>query len=104
MTMRDKIAQVLCETPTGNYGKQADAILAALPDMIPDLVWEGCVAVSPMTRKRYVADWYDAGDLCTALTIDGNYECGEMPMSNLKAAANAHNRAAIMAAFTGGKP
>jgi hypothetical protein len=32
MTMRDKIAQVLCETPTGHYGKQADAIIAALPD------------------------------------------------------------------------
>jgi hypothetical protein len=32
MTMRDKIAQVLCETPTVHYGKQADAIIAALPD------------------------------------------------------------------------
>jgi hypothetical protein len=32
MNMRDKIVQVLLDTPTRNYGKQADAIVAVLPD------------------------------------------------------------------------
>jgi hypothetical protein len=78
----------------------ANAILAALPDMIAPLVWVNGFATCPVTKDRYSADWYDAGDSCTALLINGTFDCGDMPMEDLKAVANAHHRAAIMAAFT----
>ena len=41
MNALDKIAEIVREYDwdIGNDGEVADAILAALPDMIPDLVW-----------------------------------------------------------------
>lgn len=77
----------------------ADAIIAALPGMVQPLVWVGNKAIAPATGIIYIADWYDAGDLCTVLTIDGDYQCGEMNMDDLKAAAQAHYAATIMQAF-----
>jgi hypothetical protein len=81
--------------------RAADAIIDAMPDMIASLVWEEGIAVCPVTKDRYSADWYDAGDDCTALLINGTYHCGDMSMTELKSAANTHRRAAIMAPFTG---
>jgi hypothetical protein len=85
----------------------ADAILAALPDMIAPLVWEGNIAQNNM-GGRYVIGWYDAGDLCTALDFHGygnpdtrQYIGGDTFVSDLKAAANTHHRDAIIAIFTG---
>jgi hypothetical protein len=127
MSMRDQIAALMWRTQSIDAGtpqsvtngrtleafadagdevrrywlKQADAILEALPDMIAPLVWEEGIAVCPVTKNRYSASWYDAGDDCTALLIDGTYHCGDMSMTELKAAANTHHRAAIMVAFTG---
>jgi hypothetical protein len=108
MSMRDQIAEIIEHNAGVNgYGfvingpQIADAILEALPDMIAPLAWEEGIAVCPVTKNRYSAGWYDAGDDCTELLIDGTYHCGDMSMTELKAAANTHHRAAIMAAFTG---
>jgi hypothetical protein len=109
--MRDQIADIINEEliydddgSVSCFMDSADAILAALPDMIAPLVWEEGIAVCPVTKNRYSASWYDAGDDCTALLIDGTYHCGDMSMTELKAAANTHHRATIMAAFTGETP
>ena len=109
MSMRDQIAEIISNdidthTSTGhpwNGLTSADAILAALPDMISPLVWAEGIAVCTVTKDRYSANWYDAGDDCTELLINGTYHCGDMSMTELKSAANTHHRAAIMAAFTG---
>ena len=104
MTMRDKIAQTVSSGAKWRDKGEfvlADAILAALPDMIAPLVWVenvdqgegGEVALSSIGHVFHAMtdgwslhrslDWNDAIDLETA-----------------KAAANAHHRAAIMSAFT----
>jgi hypothetical protein len=106
MSMNDKIADIIAEhwcSLTGNIDQHdmSDAILEALPDMIAPLVWVNGFATCPVTKDRYSADWYDAGDSCTALLINGTFDCGDMPMKDLKAVADTKRRAAIMAAFTG---
>jgi hypothetical protein len=109
MSMRDKLSDICCLFMSGKRTadmdyKCADAILEALPSMIAPLVWVNGFATCPVTKDRYSADWYDAGDSCTALLINGTFDCGEMPMEDLKAHAETHHRAAIMAAFTGYRP
>jgi hypothetical protein len=103
MSMRDKISDAIPPFYDDRLSPDdiADAILAALPDMIAPLVWVNGFATCPVTKDRYSADWYDAGDSCTALLINGTFDCGEMPMEDLKAHAETHHNAAIMAAFTG---
>jgi hypothetical protein len=102
MSMRDQIAEIIdVGVMMMTHQELADEILAALPDMIAPLVWVEGIAVCPVTKDRYSADWYDAGDDCTALLINGTYHCGDMSMTELKSAANTHHRAAIMAAFKG---
>jgi len=111
--MRDKIAQIISDDVDAHLNsgipwdgiKAADAIIAALPDMVPDLVWEGNIASNGM-GGRYVIDWYDAGDLCTQLTF---HQFGNPPVQEyiafahivdtLKAAANAHHKAQVMTAL-----
>jgi hypothetical protein len=109
MSMREQIAHILTSTAMSSSKAEivADAILAALPDMIAPLVWEGNIAQNNM-GGRYVIGWYDAGDLCTTLDFHGygnpdtrQYIGGDTFVYDLKAAANTHHRAAIMAAFTG---
>jgi hypothetical protein len=118
-TARDKIVDIIDELVTvsgsghtfGVYGA-ADAILAALPDMIAPLVWEG------FKSGPYKIQVYDRGaDLwfCgKAIDFDGEHErlLGDhltmLSVDELKQHANAHHRAKIMAAFqtptTGEKP
>jgi hypothetical protein len=98
-SMRESIAAIIAKT--GGTMATTDAILSALPDMIAPLVWVNGFATCPVTKDRYSADWYDAGDSCTALLINGTFDCGDMPMGDLKAVANNKRRDAIMAAFTG---
>jgi hypothetical protein len=105
MTMRDKIADALAKahnvSKAGNgFNRDADAIIATLPDMIPDLVWT--------QRQVMGCDGLVSGDYSVHL---GLWRYKDTPMSKgyggLKedaiAAANAHNRAAIMAIFKGEK-
>jgi hypothetical protein len=106
MTMRDIIEAVIedCITETNDCGRLqsadcADAILAALPDMIAPLVW------------AYDAGWHNAGHYVikgssfeqdVMWSYRGSY-CRTVfkNIAEAKDAANTHHRAAIMAAFTG---
>jgi hypothetical protein len=110
--MRDQIADIIGkQTFMDSPSFVADAILEALPDMIAPLVWDA---------HPDDDEWY-------AVTSDSNYgpEMGYTVLKNSKGnfnvymrsgdeklgnlptlekaqdAANAHHRAAIMAAFTG---
>jgi hypothetical protein len=114
--MRDQIAEILCDLDEKredmpiDHDKWADAILAALPDMIAPLVWSAL----------------DAGEYGNAFVAIGkngrHYEAGLDPdgqaywgfhasmqadslvsgeIADAKAAANTHHRDAIMAAFKG---
>jgi hypothetical protein len=85
----------------------ADAILAALPDMIAPMVWEGNIADNGM-GGRYCVSWYGKGKLGASLLFFryGNPDvqehiAGYSSFEDMVTAANAHNRAAIMAAFNG---
>jgi len=97
----DKIAAVLISTPAH---KQADAIIAALPTWVAPLVWDrGVVDCARLAQGgKYVAcsttphgSW--------AWWLDGDSESREVHNSeeSAKAAANAHNAAAVVAAITG---
>jgi hypothetical protein len=108
-TARDKIAEIISETLQEDSGhifgidEAADAILAALPDMIAPLVWDG---FRSGPYKIYV---YDQGaDLwfCTkAFNCEAGYKrllgayVTRVSIDDLKKNANAHHRATIMAAF-----
>lgn len=105
--MRDRIADIIekfvIDEGGGYFGRYeaADAIIAALPDMIAPLVWS------------LVGDWdFKAGQYSVWYATE-TPETGEVWMlefagvtlshhsseKTAKAAANAHNRAAIIAAF-----
>jgi hypothetical protein len=106
---RDKIEDIIEEFVSGVYDdavgqrEAADAILAALPDMIAPLVWDG------FRSGPYKIQLYDRGaDLwfCgKAIDYDAEHErlLGDhltmLSVDELKQAANTHHRAAIMAAF-----
>jgi hypothetical protein len=111
MSMRDQIADII---DVGGllmtHQELADEILAALPDMIPNLAWEY------MTERGYwcsqsALGLYECGfDDGWWATLDGygywEWEPEEDPRSYstefaAQDAANTHHRAAIMAAFTG---
>jgi hypothetical protein len=82
----------------------ADAILAAMPDMIAPLVWE----VDKYGRgfiARSVAGTYGSWDEGSPRWYpptqgEARYR-GARSLEEAQAAANAHHRAAIMAAFNG---
>ena len=105
MIMRDKIASTISKNITledgvfvGGFFDAADAIIAALPDMIPDLVWT--------LRQVMGCDGLVSGDYSVHL---GMWRYKDTPMSkgygglkeDAQAAANTHHRAAIIAAFKG---
>jgi hypothetical protein len=98
MTMRDKISHIVYMHHEGLIHGAADEIIAALPDMIPDLVWT--------LRQVMGCDGLVSGDYSVHL---GMWRYKDIPMSKCygglkeeaQAAANAHHRAAIMAAFKG---
>jgi hypothetical protein len=84
MTMRDQNLQL------------ADAILAALPGMIPDLVWK----VSHHSNGQLAGDYYiclNPGHATKPLRLNflGEFVDYSANLEAAKAAANAHQRAAI---------
>jgi hypothetical protein len=109
MTMRDKIARIASAGFLQHWHTEeiAEAIMSALPDMIPDLVWvtnEGNAVYLCTTPVMYAREYS-----VRAYTKHGwTTYYGEHAISALFtdipsaiAAANAHHRAAIMAAFKG---
>jgi hypothetical protein len=104
MSMRDKIADSLVNVLEHYRSADdieyhaADAIIAALPNMIPDLVWT--------LRQVMGCDGLVSEDYSVHL---GMWRYKDTPMSKgygglkeeAQAAANAHHRAAIMSAFKG---
>jgi hypothetical protein len=105
MNLKDKIAGIIEDNHVGELNRErvdldaaADAIIAALPDMIPDLVWT--------QRQVMGCDGLVSGDYSVHL---GLWRYKDTPMSKgyggLKedaiAAANTHHRDAIIAEFNG---
>jgi hypothetical protein len=116
MIMRDKIADSLVnvlEHYRSAYDIEyhaADAILAALPDMIPDLVWDyrgdvSCTAHTPFGKYLVETCHEDGFGMWTPCdeTEDDPPFGFHGGMAAAQAAANADRRAVIMAAFKGEK-
>jgi hypothetical protein len=138
MSIRDQIEEIVrgAECRDRGYGPDvvnpdaiADAILAALPDMIAPLVWEestskkhsGCIEYAETRAGTYFI-CYDSDDFtgfyCDFVYLgnctwfgSGGANSREIAshhhdddLTGLKTAANTHHRAAIMAAFTGETP
>jgi hypothetical protein len=104
---RDKIEDIIEEFVSGVYDdavgqrEAADAILAALPDMIAPLVWVESGLFKKIVSGMYVVQ-YEHNSVCLGVWTMGlgNYlESDHKTENEAKAAANAHHRAAIMAAF-----
>ena len=104
MSMREKIAEMLCKaddeyvnTGEGPSGiAMADHIIAALPEMIAPLV---CADRGERLRcGNYIIFHFTNGSYVEYVNLALG---GGMSLDEAKAAANAHHRAAIMAAFTG---
>jgi hypothetical protein len=121
MSMLDQIAKIIEEETDvringdeaiiPNSKDVADAILAALPDMIPNLAWE-YVSQGGYWRSQSALGLYECGfDDGWWATLDGGYgywewEPEEDPRSYstefaAQAAANTHYRAAFKAILTG---
>ena len=114
-TMRDKLAGIVWEHETGgvDYKGAADAILAALPDMIAPLVWVGvendCFVCCDLAGKSYQLVVFDTLERScdynwsAAVIVDGNELVVKTPaqasFADAQAAANTHHRASIMEAF-----
>jgi hypothetical protein len=113
MSMRDKVASTISKNITledgvfvGGFFDAADAIIAALPDMIAPLVWEADVesySYSTTQTGQYQvreagSGWYVQLDCMRSSLVSQNLASREQA----KAAANTHHRAAIMAAFKAG--
>jgi hypothetical protein len=118
MSMREQIKDIIDESVAYDYDGSvsgfedaADAILAALPDMIAPLVWEEPCQQNNrchIARTRF-GDYYV--DVCggrhqawmESHTKPYEVEIGDFvgDLYAAEAAANTHHRATIMAAFTG---
>jgi hypothetical protein len=112
--MRDKIEDIIwgnCHNGDngGSCDRAADAILAALPDMIAPLVWElngtfyraRCLSGDYWIMKTQNSDndKYMINHLSLA---KGSHTLGYIDgIQQAKAVAKTHHRAAIMVAFTG---
>ena len=110
--MRDKIADIVRDTMNETYGdsdKVADAIIAALPDMVDPLEWKLTKHTHPVqlgARARGAGIYYSVisttdGGQCV-LSSHGGESIGPfyfVSIDKAKAAANAHHRAQILSAF-----
>jgi hypothetical protein len=108
MSIRDKIAGIVSEAECSDdrgYGPIvldpdaiADAIIAALPEMIAPLVWYKD-SFNNLSSGKYLLIGTIGGyrSYYGNETLEGLYHKKE----EAKAAANAHHRDSIMAAFTG---
>ena len=121
MNARDKIAEIVRDNmsrdpDTDDYRDAADAILSALPDMIPDLVWgpedmnggfycgfslaAGFSAYYDIQQSNYGLAEVRYGILCHEY---GDEVVWKGPKAEAKAAANAHNKAQFAKAMGWGK-
>jgi len=104
--MRDKIAEIIHGIMYGSVKQDlaaADAIIAALPDMIAPLVWTESIYYKNEISGKYTAQ-YEHNDNYSSFWTDGDNDfiiSSHRTMAAAKDAANAHHRAAIMAAFKG---
>lgn len=108
MNLRDTIMDEMPSFSNSDisYGEVADAIIAAMPECVPDLVWGTTSYGKP---ECYINN--SVYRIVGAMSGGYNLSFGrhviraEVARSNFateqsaKAAANAHNRAAFMAAF-----
>lgn len=88
---------------------EREAILAALPDMIKPLEWEGGAWHILENEgwieeaKDHCGNWYCIEDQALGFSVsqstDEGWSCSAETPDEAKAAANAHHRAAIMSAF-----
>jgi len=110
MTMRDKIASELARhfhEPNGQLLSAADAILAALPGVIPDLVWDGvgkeCVRAESFSGGYEIMWGFQNGQYildCRKAARDHEWH---PTIEAAEAAANAYNRAALCKAMGWGE-
>ena len=116
--LRDKIADVFeCHEDEWTCYVLADAIIAALPDMVAPLVWERadltCWGETAHNRMggSYRMTWEfgdgpNGEDTFFTVRFDGVglYSGWSFDADLAMAAANAHHAAAVVAAITGEKP
>jgi hypothetical protein len=112
MTMRDQIAAIVADTydsedvSSMHCALVADAILAALPDMIAPLVWEDrCQEKMPLSANFVEDAEGSVAQYCVSEKFDGAIfwhikgvrQSTKFAVTReaAKAAANAHHRAAI---------
>jgi hypothetical protein len=96
MSIREGLADIINFACEDQRQAQADAIIAALPEMIAPLVW-----LDRGERLRcgnYIIFHFTNGSYVEYVNLALG---GGMSLEDAKAAANAHHRASIMAAFTG---
>ena len=104
--LRDKIAAIIDQNLPQDYDggvEAADAIIAALPDMVAPLVWEfdnGGDTYSGLYEIYNGAknEWH-----CVHSASSPSRIASGVSRDRAIAAANAHNAAAVVAAITGGK-
>jgi hypothetical protein len=108
MSMREQIADIIYDNVAcvAHPENAADAILAALPDMIAPLVWGAKPNVNGIYKTDYLHGMYytmkiaHAGRVYWRVNTEFSWN-GVSSEPDAQAAANTHHRAAIMAAFTG---
>ena len=106
--LRDKIAALIWENDGARPAWVADAIIAALPDMVAPLVWvkrTGFWRASDCRDGFYEVFALSGGRSTGHHIVRGqgtNIGDGSSMASDISA-ANAHHAAAVVAAFTGSK-
>ena len=106
MTMRDKIASELARhfhEPNGQILSAADGIIAALPGIIPDLVWAGfgkeCVRAESVLGRYEIMWGFPNGQYTLDCPKAARNHEWHPSSEAAKAAANAHHRAAMCKAM-----
>jgi hypothetical protein len=98
-TMQHRIATIIDDMFLDGPDAAARAILAALPGMVPDLVWDEALTVGYTKNVTQMSGQYwIGGRLGGPWVVTGcRYfvGCTFPTIEDAKAAANAHNRAAI---------
>jgi len=100
---RDKIARIVFDhwSPHGPTDKAtADAIIAALPDMVPELVWTD---PNESNYRHTFSGAYEISHPRTSLFFDASGQLVKLgayhTIESAKAAANAHHRVQVMQAL-----